>query len=33
MARAVERAALDRAVGAPRDDIAIVVLRRDGGRS
>jgi PAS domain S-box-containing protein len=30
MARAVERAALDRANGAPRDDIAIVVLRRDG---
>jgi serine phosphatase RsbU (regulator of sigma subunit) len=33
MARAVERAALDRAAGAPRDDIAIVVLRRDGVRS
>jgi PAS domain S-box-containing protein len=32
MVRAVERAALDRAAGAPRDDIAIVVLRRDGGR-
>jgi PAS domain S-box-containing protein len=30
MAQAVERAALDRAIGAPRDDIAIVVLRRDG---
>jgi serine phosphatase RsbU (regulator of sigma subunit) len=28
LAEAVERAALDRAVGAPRDDIAIVVLRR-----
>jgi serine phosphatase RsbU (regulator of sigma subunit) len=27
MARTVERAALDRAAGAPRDDIAIVVLR------
>jgi serine phosphatase RsbU (regulator of sigma subunit) len=33
MAQAVERAALDRAVGAPRDDIAIVVLRRDGDGS
>jgi serine phosphatase RsbU (regulator of sigma subunit) len=33
MARAVERAALDRAVGAPRDDIAIVVLRREGDGS
>jgi PAS domain S-box-containing protein len=32
MARAIERAALDRAVGAPRDDIAIVVLRRDVAR-
>src|SRR3954465_2714406 len=32
MVRAVERAALDRAAGAPRDDIAIVVLRRDGER-
>jgi serine phosphatase RsbU (regulator of sigma subunit) len=32
MAQAIERAALDRAVGAPRDDIAIVVLRRDGAR-
>jgi PAS domain S-box-containing protein len=30
MAQAVERAARDRATGAPRDDIAIVVLRRDG---
>jgi serine phosphatase RsbU (regulator of sigma subunit) len=30
MAQAVERAALERANGAPRDDIAIVVLRRDG---
>jgi PAS domain S-box-containing protein len=33
MARAVERAALDRASGAPRDDIAIVVLRRDGAHA
>ncbi|MEA2383322.1 MAG: hypothetical protein QOH72_3293 [Solirubrobacteraceae bacterium] len=33
MAQAVERAALERAVGAPRDDIAIVVLRRDGDGS
>jgi PAS domain S-box-containing protein len=33
LARAVERAALDRAAGEPRDDIAIVVLRRDGVRS
>jgi PAS domain S-box-containing protein len=32
MAQAVERAALDRAAGAPRDDIAIVVLRRDAAR-
>ena len=28
LAEAVERAALERAIGAPRDDIAIVVLRR-----
>src|SRR3954447_3343779 len=33
MARAIERAALERAIGAPRDDIAIVVLRRDGART
>jgi PAS domain S-box-containing protein len=32
MAQAVERAAMDRAAGAPRDDIAIVVLRRDAAR-
>jgi PAS domain S-box-containing protein len=32
LVRTVERAALERATGAPRDDIAIVVLRRDGGR-
>jgi PAS domain S-box-containing protein len=32
MARAVESAALERAAGAPRDDIAIVVLRRDAIR-
>jgi PAS domain S-box-containing protein len=32
MAQAVERAALNRAAGAPRDDIAIVVLRRDAVR-
>jgi PAS domain S-box-containing protein len=32
MAQAIERAALDRVVGAARDDIAIVVLRRDRPR-
>jgi serine phosphatase RsbU (regulator of sigma subunit) len=31
LVRTVEHAALERATGAPRDDIAIVVLRRDGG--